>query len=78
MKTRSARSLRRLQFKIRFFCDYADQIDQLEKALTRKLEEFQLDIIGSGELSPDAALLMRSVFLGRSPDSVHPFHFPGM
>ena len=67
MKTRSTRSLCRLLFKIRFFCDYADQIDQLEKALARKPEKLQLDIIGSGELSPDMALLMRSVLLGRSP-----------
>ena len=67
MKTRSARSLRRLLFEIRFFCDYADQIGQLEKALARKPEKLQLDIIGSGELSPDTALLMRSVLHGRSP-----------
>ena len=66
MKTRSTRSLRRLLFKIRFFCDYAEQIGQLEKALARKPEKLQLDIIGSGELSPDTALLMRSVLLGRS------------
>lgn len=67
MKTRSTRSLRRLQFKIRFFCDYAEQIGQLEKALARKPEKLQLDIMGSGELSPDTALLMRSVLVGRSP-----------
>jgi hypothetical protein len=67
MKTRSTRSLRRLQFKIRFFCDYAEQIGQLEKALARKPEKLQLDIIGSGELSPDTALLLRSVLVGRSP-----------
>jgi hypothetical protein len=67
MKTRSTRSLRRLQFKIRFFCDYAEQIGQLEKALARKPEKLQLDIIGSGELSPDTALLIRSVLVGRSP-----------
>jgi hypothetical protein len=66
MKTRSTRSLRRLQLKIRFFCDYADQIGQLEKTLARKPEKLQLDIIGSGELSPDSALLMRSVLLARS------------
>jgi hypothetical protein len=67
MKTRSTRSLRRLQFKIRFFGDYAEQIGQLERALARKLERLQLDIMGSGELSPDTALLMRSVLLSRSP-----------
>jgi hypothetical protein len=67
MKTRSTGSLRRLLFKIRFFCDYAEQIGRLEKALARKPEKVQLDIIGSGELSADTALLMRSVLLARSP-----------
>jgi len=67
MKTRSTQSLRRLLFKIKFFCDYAEQIGRLEKVLARKPEKLQLDIIGSGELSPDTALLMRSVLLGRSP-----------
>jgi len=66
MKTRYARSLRRLLFKIRFFCDYAEEIGQLERALARKREKLQLDIIGSGELSPDTALLIRSVLLNRS------------
>ena len=69
MRTRSTRSLRRLLFKIRFFCDYADQIGQLEKAVARKPEKLQLDMIGSGELSPDTALLMRSVLLSRSPET---------
>ena len=48
MKTRSTRSLRRLQFKIRFFCDYAEQIGQLEKALDRKPGKLQrgIDIQG--------------------------------
>jgi len=67
MKTHSTRSLRRLLFKIRYFGDYAEQIGQLEKALARKPEKLQLDIMGSGELSPDTALLMRSVLVARSP-----------
>jgi hypothetical protein len=67
MKTRSTRSLRRLQFKIRFFCDYTEEISQLEKAVARKPEKFQIDILGSGELSADTALLLRSVLVGRSP-----------
>ena len=57
MKTRSTRSLRRLLFKIRFFCDYAEQIGQLEKPLARKPEQLRLDIIGSGELSPETPLI---------------------
>jgi hypothetical protein len=39
----------------------------MEKALARMPEKLQLDIIGSGELSPDMALLFRSVLMNRSP-----------
>ncbi|HYG36627.1 MAG TPA: hypothetical protein VEC99_17670 [Clostridia bacterium] len=67
MKTRSTRSLRRLLFKIKFFSDYAEQIGQIEKALARKPEKIQLDIVGAGELAPDTALLLRSVLMNRSP-----------
>jgi hypothetical protein len=69
MKARSTRSLRRLLLKITFFSHYTDQIYEMEKALARKPEKFQIDIIGSGELSPDTALLMRSVLLQRSPQT---------
>jgi hypothetical protein len=69
MKTRSTRGLRRLLFKIRFLCDYAEQIGQLEKALARKPEKLQLDIIESGELPPDTTLLMRSVLVSRSSNA---------
>ena len=34
--------------------------------MARKPEKLQLDLMGSGELSPDTALLMRSVLLGCS------------
>ncbi len=67
MKTRSTPSLRRLLLKITYYSSYTDQIFEMEKALARKPETFQIDIIGSGELSPDTALLMRSVLLKRPP-----------
>ena len=69
MKTRSTRSLRRLQLKITYFASYTDQVYEMEKALARKPEKLQIDIIGSGELSPDMALLIRSVLLKRSPQT---------
>ena len=69
MKTRSTRSLRRLQLKITYFASYTDQVYEMEKALARKPEKLQIDIIGSGELSPDTALLIRSVLLKRSPQT---------
>jgi hypothetical protein len=67
MQTRSSRSLRRLQLKITYFASYTDQVYELEQVLARKPHRLQLDIIGAGELSPDIALLFRSVLLNRSP-----------
>jgi hypothetical protein len=67
MKTRSTRSLRRLLLKTSYYADYMDQVSELEKALARNPQRFQIDIVGSGELSPDTALLMRAVLLERSP-----------
>ncbi len=69
MKTHSKRSLRRLLLKITYFSNYTDQVYELEKVLARKPEKFQIDIVGSDELSPDVALLIRSVLLKRSPQT---------
>jgi len=66
MKPHTTRSLRRLLLNITFFSHYTDQIFQLERALARKPERFQIDLVGSGEIPPDAALLFRSVLLRRS------------
>lgn len=69
MKTRSTRSRRRLLLKISFFENYTDQIFQLERALARKPEKFQIDLVGSGEIPPDTALLIRSILLKRSAET---------
>ncbi len=66
MKPSSIRSLRRLLLKIAYFANYTDQIYEMEKVLARRPEKLQIDIVGSGEISPDAALLMRSILLKRS------------
>lgn len=67
MKTCSAKATPRVVFKIRFFCDHVEQIDQLEEVLARKPQRIQLDMIGADDLSPDIALLARSVLANRSP-----------
>jgi hypothetical protein len=67
MKPCSTKATPRVVFKIRFFCDHVEQIDQLEEALARKPQKFQLDLIGADDLSPDIALLARSVLANRSP-----------
>ncbi len=67
MKSCSTKATPRVVFKIRFFCDHVEQIDQLEEALVRKPQKLQLDLIGAEDLSPDIALLARSVLANRSP-----------
>jgi hypothetical protein len=66
MKTRSTRRPRRLVLNLAFYESYTNQIYEIETALARKPETFQIDLIGSGELSPDTALLIRSVLQNRS------------
>ena len=69
MKTRSKQGLRRFQLKVLPYGNYyyIDRIAQLEAALARKPPALQIDLIGTGEIPADAALLIRSVLMGRSP-----------
>ncbi len=45
---------------------YNDRIAELEKALAKKPRTFQLDLMGVGEISADAALRVRAALLVRS------------
>jgi len=69
MKTRSRKSVRRFELKIKSYANsyYIDRIAKLENVLARKPLLLQIDMIGSGEIPADAALLIRSVFMARSP-----------
>ncbi|HMJ67131.1 MAG TPA: hypothetical protein VK615_17435 [Candidatus Binatia bacterium] len=69
MKTRSTRPLRHFQLKITSYGNfyYIDRIEKLEKLVCRKPRVVQIDMIGVGEIPADAALLIRSVLMGRSP-----------
>ena len=68
MKTRSSKRLRRFELKLKSYANsyYIDRIAQLEKVLARKPRLLQIDMIGSGEIPADAALLIRSVLMARS------------
>jgi hypothetical protein len=46
---------------------YIERISQLEAALARKPRRLQIDMVGTGEIPADPALLIRSVLMGRSP-----------
>lgn len=69
MKTRSKQKPR--QFKLEIFTYgnsyYIDRVGELEKALARKPKQLQLDLVGVGEISADAALRIRAALLARSP-----------
>jgi hypothetical protein len=69
MKAHSPRKPPRLLLSITFYEPYTDQICKMEKALARKPETFQIDLVGSAELSPDTALLIRSILQNRSPQT---------
>jgi len=68
MKTRSGLGHR--QFKLEIFSYgnsyYIDRVTKLEKALARKPKKLQLDMVGVGEISADAALRIRAALLARS------------
>ncbi len=69
MKTHSTRRPLRFLLSLGYFAQYTPRIYELEKALARKPATLQIDIVGSGELPTDAALLIRSVLLNRSPQT---------
>lgn len=66
MKTKSIR--RRFQLKmLRGQVHYFAQVEKLEAAIRRKPRTLQINMIGTEELPPDWALLIRSILLTRSP-----------
>jgi hypothetical protein len=46
---------------------YIDRVAKLEAAIRRKPRTLQINMIGTGEVPPDWALLIRSALLNRSP-----------
>lgn len=68
MKTKTRQDVSPFQLKILGYgnCYYIERIAQLERALARRPRVIQIDMIGLGEISADAALLIRSVLLARS------------
>jgi hypothetical protein len=69
MKSRSTTSHRPFVLKLLHYgnCYYIRRIAKLEKAISRRPRTLRIEMIGGGEISPDAALLMRSILLKRSP-----------
>jgi hypothetical protein len=69
MKTQTRQGRRQFQLKIMSYGNsyYIDRIPQLERVLSRKPRVIQIDMIGTGEIPADSALLIRSVLMARSP-----------
>ena len=72
MKTKAKqnhRRQRRFQLKILSYGNsyYIERIARLEAALARKPRLLEIDLIGTGEIPADSALLIRSVLMARSP-----------
>jgi hypothetical protein len=66
MKTKSSRC--QFQLKIMYGqVHYIAQVAKLEAAIRRKPRTLQLNMIGTGEIPPDWALLIRSILLKRFP-----------
>jgi len=49
--------------------DYLDWLVKLEKLLHKKPRMIQIDIVGTGEIPADTALLIRTALLERSPNT---------
>ena len=69
MKTRTLSGHRQFELKLLGYgnCYYIERVARLEAALARKPRVLQINLIGTGEIPADAALLFRSVLLARSP-----------
>lgn len=68
MKTQSRQGLRRFRLEVLYYGNtyYTERIAQLETALSRKPRTLQIEMVGAGEISADAALRIRAVLMARS------------
>ena len=66
-RTKGAKRHSKLLLKLRSWGNYIDEAYQLESMLGKKPARLQIEFVGSGEIPPDSALLMRSMLLKRSP-----------
>jgi hypothetical protein len=67
MTKKSRQGLRRFRVEVRSWGNYVEQIAELKRALAKKPRTVQIEIIGTGEMSADAALRLRSALMERSP-----------
>jgi hypothetical protein len=68
-RTKGAKRHSKLLLKLSSWGNYIDEAYQLESMLAKKPARLQIEFVGSGEIPPDSALLMRSMLLKRSPQT---------
>ncbi len=68
-RTKGAKRHSKLLLKLRSWGNYIDEAYQLESLLAKKPARLRIEFVGSGEIPPDSALLMRSMLLKRSPQT---------
>ena len=68
-RTKGAKRHSKLLLKLRSWGNYIDEAYQLESIIAKKPARLQIEFVGSGEIPPDSALLMRSMLLKRSPQT---------
>lgn len=68
MKTNTRTGRRRFQLRILGYgyCYYIDRVAQLEAVLAARPRTLQIDLVGVGEINPDAALRIRAALLARA------------
>ena len=70
MRKQSKKGLRGFQLDIQGYGGNTyllERVAKLEKALARRPRQFQIDLMGRGEIPADWALLIRSILLRRAP-----------
>src|ERR1044072_3832859 len=66
-REKRAKRASKLLLKLSSWGNYIEEAYQLEALLAKKPARLQIEFVGSGEIPPDSALLMRSILLKRSP-----------
>src|SRR6266403_3791146 len=66
-RTKGANRHSKLLLKLKSWGNYIEEAYQLESLLAKKPARLKIEFVGSGEIPSDAALLMRSMILKRSP-----------
>ena len=67
MKRTVKRGPRKLELRISWFSYYIEWVAKLEKVLRDKPRTIEIDIVGTGEVPADGALMIRSALMKRSP-----------